>query len=450
MTTPFSFRQIRQVDLRKLPWLLLATAVTGLLLLPKYIESFLPVFFLSIAASALTKRKANARHHYGIAAVVILLFCYWFPMSTVLYFGWAFAMLYGIELRGFRFGMLSLTALIVSSPVFSYAINAFSFPVRLQLTQWVAHLFAMAGTEVKSAGSIIFFEGKEYSVDPACMGLHMLTVSMLVGIALIGLLQTKLVKRLSFLFSWIFLLSILVFNLLSNLLRMVMLIMLDILPDNTSHDLVGLLCLLCYVCFPAAFLGRWMVNRFGRDVVEDVVSVQRSKGVAVVLPVLLCVAGLYIAKVDTYQNVKAAGKQSVEGFSNSQATPGVLKLESSTALVYVKFLRGFFDTEHHPMICWKGSGYSFENVRLMSTKAGSVYVARLSNGKDQLYTAWWNGNGQKATVDQWTWRKDMLFGSPTYAVINVTASSAAALESVILELKGTSKLQPVFAALDND
>jgi len=101
---------------------------------------------------------------------------------------------------------------------------------------------------------------------------------------------------------------------------------------------------------------------------------------------------------------------------------GVTKYQSRQALVYFKPVRTFYATEHHPLICWEGSGYTFRHVQLQQLGNHVVYTGELQKGTDRLYTAWWMDNGRHRTVNQWDWRWRMLKGESHFRLINLTVA----------------------------
>jgi hypothetical protein len=92
----------------------------------------------------------------------------------------------------------------------------------------------------------------------------------------------------------------------------------------------------------------------------------------------------------------------------------------------------------------EGSGYEFKNICTEKIAGEEIFTARLTKDKEILYTAWWYSNGTKNTDDQWTWRWDMLKGAKNYAVVNVTASSEAALKTEVEQVIGRDKLKNLF------
>ena len=124
------------------------------------------------------------------------------PVTTLLFFMCIFSLFYWIDTFYASVSFLGVAALAICSPVFQYAINAFSFPIRLQLTDWVSGIFTLLQTDITAKGNVIFHKGYEFAIDPACMGLHMLSISVLSGILLVGVLQKKSGKKVKKQFAW--------------------------------------------------------------------------------------------------------------------------------------------------------------------------------------------------------------------------------------------------------
>jgi exosortase N len=124
--------------------------------------------------------------------------------------------------------------------------------------------------------------------------------------------------------------------------------------------------------------------------------------------------------------------------------PGVVKLQSKDALIYIKYIRGFFDTEHNPMICWSGGGYQFKRVTRETIAGRKVYTATIFNGTDNLYTAWWYDNGVKHTTEQFEWRWDLVRGGKPYVLINIACSSREHLNNLIQTILQEQILGPFF------
>jgi exosortase N len=411
-----------------------------------YLKGTTAILLAGCAAITFSTRKenVNSRYRFAIVTLVLLTFTWLVPVKTLLYLATGFAFFYWVETRSVRVPFLGVVALLLSSPAFQYASGVFSFPIRLQLTKIVGALFSAVASNIELRGNTILYEGREFAVDPACAGIHMLAISILLGISLLGLLQRKAGKTINWKAAVLYLLLLLVLNLIANVLRIFLLVQFAVPPEAVMHDVIGLLCLLLYVCLPACYLARFLVARATADTVGNMAAKRSSRLLLWLLPLALLFVGQRVVTSDTYAKFEANYTQAISGYKSSVFAPGILKLENCQSLVYVKFIRGFYDTEHNPSMCWKGSGYTFKEMTKQSVKGREVYAALLCKGTEKLYTAWWYGNSQYSTTSQWEWRWNMLKQNESYAVINVTAASEIALSAEINKLMYTNTLLPLF------
>jgi exosortase N len=415
----------------------------GIFLLHEYLATMVPVLLCGIGAVAASSFPGRSSTRYGVVMMIMLGISFLIPVKSIFYFTLATGLFYSAELQGRRIGFLGFTALIVSSPVFVYAVNAFSFPIRLQLSSLTGKLFSLCEEDVSVHGNVIVRQGNEFSVDPACMGLHMLSISILLGIFFAGLLQRKIGRVLSVGQSLLFISLLLIFNVIANLIRIVLLVQFTVLPDSIWHDITGIACLLLYVCIPAALMAKKFISRSALMSSSEAVSSKPVLFRMILVPGLF-VSALHVQSSDTYQRFHTVYGRKVPGFHTSVYAPGIMKLEKADALIYVKFIRGFYDTEHNPTMCWKGSGYEFNEIKQEKIGGMEVFTAILKKEHEILYTSWWFDNNERSCTDQWTWRKDMLFGAKNYAVVNVTTANYATLRSAIMDLKQKKILSPLF------
>ena len=70
-----------------------------------------------------------------------------------------------------------------------------------------------------------------------------------------------------------------------------------------------------------------------------------------------------------------------------------------------------------------------------------VFTAVLQHGNGQLYTAWWYDNGAKRTIDQLTWRWDVLRGAKPYSVVNVTTVTSDQLVREVKAILNDNRLK---------
>jgi len=331
--------------------------------------------------------KTSSRR-YAIAAVLSLLLLYFIPVKAFIYLSLVMAMAFAVESYAGRLNLLPLLVLALMSPIFDRGANLFSFPIRLSITQQVAGILKFFGTHASATGNLIGLDDDQFSVDPACMGLHMFTAALLAGCMLIAFWQRRFSRRLPAIWIMAVLLCIVLLNLMSNLFRMIVLVKFRVLPLTVMHDVMGLSCFLVYLLLPAVWLTRWLVLRFGKEVVDKglpALATKRRLWPNVLL--LLLAAGVVIyAKRELRNDIKVTVPAAIAGYKGEAVPGNVIKLSNEQALIYIKPIAAFYAPEHHPMICWKGSGYQFSQV----IEKDHIYQGVLEKASEEpLYTAWW-------------------------------------------------------------
>jgi exosortase/archaeosortase family protein len=344
------------------------------------------------------------------------------------------------------------------------------FSLRLELSKNAAVALRLLGFDAAAEGNIIRFEGKEFSVDPACMGLQMVEVSFLFCLFLLGLFERRTGRHLSLPVLAAVIFSVGVLNLIFNQLRIIFLVFFNILPENPMHDVAGLAGLALYVFVPVWFGLRW-VYRFaprstpppapplkGRGVAAYTVEyatarstsplpfrggagggVERAKGAGALIFTFFIA---YFAVTQTSQNESHVNNQKAlvpaglpAGCATQTLVDGVVKYSNDSLLIYVKPVRGWYSTEHTPLICWQGSGYEFGKVQ--EQKVGEIvcYAGTLEKkGEPVLHTAWWFDNGHECTINQGRWRWLDAGGAPGFSLVNVTARDKTVLENQLRKM----------------
>jgi exosortase N len=385
---------------------------------------------------------------YGIVAAILAIVTVLLPVNTLLYFTIAFAGLFIVESYLGKVNWLPVCMIFLLSPVFEFAANVFSFPIRLELTSWAGQMMNRVLGHVTVEGNMIFCNGNEFSVDPACMGLNMMITSLVLQLVVIAMYQRKYKLQLVWWQVTGLLMVAFVLNVISNLFRIISLVWFNILPGTYMHDVVGVACLLLYVIVPVLVLTQLVIRYKGRPVALQPHKTtpfpwEKRVGIHLVLLSLICwAAGTVVNKKKAIDN-SSATVTSINGYETTRVTAEIVKLQNSQSLIYIKHIPGFYNADHHPMICWRGSGYLFKQVKQETIGKQFVYTALLENGKDHLYTAWWYDNGARRTIDQLSWRSQMLSGARSYSVVNVTAENKQQLIREIRTLFTDNKLKPL-------
>jgi exosortase N len=391
--------------------------------------------------------KTSFSNRFAWPTLIFLLLGFVMPVKTFLYASGISAILFLIETNYGKTGMLAVPTMALMSPVLQYLIDVFSFPIRLQLTSMAAALLNAAGVTTLANGNVIMQEGNEFSVDPGCMGLSMMQASLLLGIMLIAYYESKNMRRVRVWQMLLFFACIVLLNIIANLFRIVLLVHFRIMPETFAHHLVGLLCLLIYVFAPGVWLAKWFVTRAGflnATMIGYKPGLRRTNLTHGILLLGTALLAVCVSRTDTYKKVDLNKIRQVNGFKASLPAPGIVKLENSHSLIYVKYIRGFYDMDHNPMICWKGSGYEFHKVEQISMNGWPVYTGLLTNNKDALYSAWWYTDGNTITTSQLQWRWDMLRTRNIYALVNVTSATKRGLEEEIKKIMNEKMLSSLF------
>jgi exosortase N len=184
-------------------------------------------------------------------------------------------------------------------------------------------------------GNIIYNEQAEFSVDPACMGLNMLTASVLLSIMLFGFYQTKYGNRIKASIFSLFIVFVIGFNVISNLIRIVVLVHFTILPDSIMHELTGIACMLLYVVVPATLLARFISVRSANSISagKTLSGTRTNKPVAHYLLLAAIVFAAYRTHhIDTFKKFENKSTVKIAGFATTNHSPGIVKLEERRRL----------------------------------------------------------------------------------------------------------------------
>jgi exosortase N len=223
---------------------------------------------------------------------------------------------------------------------------------------------------------------------------------------------------------------------LANLVRIVLLVVFRLLPDSPLHDLAGLACLLAYVMLPVYFLFRFLYQCAGQPTVTLSVRNPNASWLGAAGPAVLLVALMLLPSPEPAGRVGEMPLpfERLPGYGRTALASGITKFAQENALVYVKPIAAFYSTEHSPLVCWRGSGYTFGRINERNVGGHRVYTGELTKGGDVLYTAWWFDNGKHRTTAQWEWRWRMLRGAPPYSLVNVSAATPDGLQKALLDL----------------
>ncbi|NLR58584.1 exosortase N [Chitinophaga polysaccharea] len=411
--------------------------ILAILQLQGYFEWRSPFFLLCVLTMMLVlqvdaSRKGSTR--WGWIALVFGLLSWQMPVFTLRYATLLTAAFFVVEYFYGRLSFLVALTAILASPAIDNITGVFTFPIRLWLSGMAGHLLHLVNPAITTSGNLILVGDSEFSVDTACMGLQMLLTSLLCGVALIALYQRKLQRVLSPVLLLLVLAFIVVLNVVANLFRIILLVHLVLPPGTAAHEMGGIVTLLIYVVLPLLFLLPRLIKRLGKARVQGPPApVPYGYGMGLQL---LLAAG--IIGIHCWAPSKAAARampvKRLPGYTYTVLPDNVVKATNAEALLYVKPVKGFYFTDHQPMICWKGSGFEFHKVKEASIGGNKIFIAELKKDSSTLYTAWWYESGAHATNSQLEWRWDAGINGNDYALVNVTVEKQFLLVPTVTNL----------------
>jgi exosortase N len=376
------------------------------------------------------QEKQRINYFYLMMMILFAVLAFAYSVRMFYFFMLAFYFLLTLERFVGKVNPLILFLFAFMSPFFQQVSVILGFPIRLQLSQWAGNILDIAGWNVQVEGNTMLMNGSVFEVDEACMGLSMLATSLLMGVAAIAHqyrisgLRLNLIHLISF-FSFVVML-----NVISNIFRIMLLVIFRVPPENPMHELIGIACLLLYVMVPLYFISVWAIRRFGKSFpgLEQTGPVGKfAKSLFITMAILVMAVGI---RLDVERKLPPAISHATVELPNVQIVKmdaGITKLFNRQILVYVKPIPEFFTSEHTPLLCWKGSGYQFQRVKKTKVAGQEIYIGQLVKDQDKMFTAWWYSNGKIVTIDQWNWRIRMLKGEEKFSVINVTAKDPQTL-----------------------
>jgi exosortase N len=285
----------------------------------------------------------------------------------------------------------------------------------------------------QALGNIIRLpNGEEWLIDAACMGLNMLGVGLILAYFFIGFFAKKQEKLPTNHGIAVFITVALCLNLLSNLTRILAVVLLKIAPETVGHELIGLLSFLIYGVVPMYFFIKMSSTSsffFKEKIKNDAFSVATTN---VTLRYFIVPIGLFLCLVSravffefykkTETNLVLPDTRTAN-FTVINLPNGVTQLRNDSTLIYLKNLPNGFTTEHSPMICWRGSGYTFQKIERTMIGTTSVYMGVLQRESDQIHAIWWFESDNFATSDQIAWRYRALTEGSYFRLVNVNAAS---------------------------
>jgi exosortase N len=380
---------------------------------------------------------------------------------TLLYFAIISAVVWFYSRRVGQLSALPVLLLLTISPVFNYFTDVFSVDLKLKITDVAVKILnkisfqgiekdpsvsdaflslsaenssnSIVSNKIQAFGNLIRLpNGDEWQIDTACMGLNMLGVGLILTYFFIGFFSKKIGKLPTNRGLFAFVFAALCLNLVSNLTRIVAVVLLNIPTETVGHDVVGLLCFSIYSILPMYFLIKigmrspfFFKKKINQQAFLNAVGISKNSDfiIPVILFILLASRAVFLDFHKKMPENIVLSTEITANFTIKNLNNGVTQLRNDSTLIYLKNLPHSFTTEHSPMICWKGSGYEFRQIEQTKIGETPIYIGILQRDTDQIHATWWFESDRFATNDQISWRYRFFTEGSSFRLVNVNAAT---------------------------
>lgn len=413
------------IILKRYKWIV----VLILLLIPQlYVyESINAYFIFSMAVFAFSIKTIEQKNNsiwlclFGMILYVLYLLL---QVQSVFLLGYIFLLLVLITYTIGRVNMLPLFVAITSLPFSNTVLNLLSFDIRLQTTRLVTKALNTIVKDVVQVGNVIEYQQMEFSVDDVCAGISMLQVGLLIAFAIIAYYEFQRKKCASFIQLIVLTCLALCMLLLSNALRIFSMVLFHIPEQASFHEILGLISFVVYFILPYVFILRLISNYFSKKIKTENIHQNIHKfNTYLILGSTACMVIFSFYVLKQKKSVEIV-HHAIEGYELKSCKYGVAQYSNDKTLLYLKPEIPFYAANHHPRLCWKGSGYFFTNEKYKTIGNKKIVTALLKNDKgDLLYTAYWFQYKQHITSNELTWRWEAMLHHHAYELVNISCGN---------------------------
>ena len=371
------------------------------------------------------QKPGEYSYRYLWIVVICLVLHLFLDTKGMLFFAIAFSIFFFIESSIGKLNKISPLLIILIAPFTRYFIDLFGFPIRLQLSSLSSRVIQLFGFESYNTGNTIFVNGQAFSVDPACMGLKLVVTALVIALFMISFYERKKRFQVPIVKTMVILALGLAFTIIANLVRIVFLVLTEAPEGGILHEAIGLMCLILFIIAPLYFT----IPRFiksGKLFTEQQLFNSASNWRFVTYVLIISIVAYHSQQYQAGDDIPPdpyISSIELPGYDKKVLANHIVQFQNMESTVFIKPNKGFYRSDHNPMICWKGSGFFIREERLMELGDQTIYIAKLDNGQEILHTAWWYDNGTERTTSQLSWRFRQMKGAAPFKLVNVTSSS---------------------------
>ncbi len=384
---------------------------------------FEQLLFFLVFPFTLSKTNGYKKVLLPAFASGFLLFIFYFThVYSILYLAVCCSILVCLIYTNHQPTLLSFILAIITTPAVKFLVSTFSFPLRLYITNIAGHILGIIFDNIDISGNFICLDDKSFTVAHECMGLNMISSTLVFAIFILSFYGKKTNKNPRIYYLIAFLLFSVVLVGITNLLRIILTVFLQAQQDTVLHELIGLGLFLCNCCIPLFILGYYGIKFYKPFPKLSFITKPYKYHTPIIL--LLMISTCFFINKNSLKSDFNTSHINLKGFTKTESKDKVLKLNNDSVLIYVKPPAFILGSDHNPFICWKASGYQIKKEAIIDNSEYSYYSFELHKpGSPTLFSCWWYDNGKDHTISQWKWRISSLSNSLPYSVVNVTCGS---------------------------
>ena len=420
---------------------------------------FLPLFLIRAGGERkfLSRKFTRGEWRASVFAVLICLLGSFLGITSLQYLGGVWMILFVLKARGIGFHPLAWFIFLLAPPFVHKVSLIIGFPLRLLFSRVAGVLLSMLEPSTRILGNQIIFRDRLYAVDPACQGVSLLVAALLLTSLLareifavdrkVDLLFSGLRSRLLWTAFLIGLTSGLWMT--TNVIRIVILVLADIAPEDPRHGLTGLILFVLVTAGPVLLCFRLLfviVPRESEVIRNPIIVSGRPHGV---YWLIIIMAIVFWSLPGRSHSVLERWRERIDAFEwrsgNRHGEVGQYQNKTGARLILKQNLVPF-RVGHHPRRCWEGVGYRFIYERDLKLAGGGIVreaLVEIQNrqGRKLRYRLYWwyralEGDSPVISSEA-GWRKQALWNNQNFVQVNLYAPEHIDIAPLLEELTET-------------
>lgn len=350
------------------------------------------VLFLLLPFAVYVAKPETQSYRYALPALLTLVAFAFTDIELLLFLALGLTCFFVIESKLGKLNISAPIILLIAIPRIGYVFDLFGFPIRLKFTLLVSNILQLIGLSNTTQGNLIMIDNQVFTVDMLCMGLYMMALGLFVIFLMLAYFEKKHEVFVEF---WHILGLIILASLgiiLANLIRVLLLIILQIHETNPVYEWIGLGSLFFVVTLPAFIFIRDKVHYQSKAIPMFPKSspwLRREIKMSMNGPLIL---GLLITNIKLvhFQENESVKTNHIEplGYEILELPNRILQLSSARSLVYIKQQDAYQLSNHTPLQCWKTDGYEIVYKNLIKIDNQDVFFVEMKLGGQKYYGAW--------------------------------------------------------------